>query len=156
MKRTKRALIWRFLRPYLWLFALTLAFSMGNTVFSSLTPQVVRVAVDSILGGEPFPKAVTALAPARLLAAPPMTQLFAAAGFLLAVAVLAGLCTYGSRMGTAFASGWRGFVNTLESLAVALAYGWVWLLLLAVIGAVVGRTLWRRRRRERHQTVGDT
>ena len=57
--------------------------------------------------------------------------------------------SFGSRVGTAFASGWRGFVSTLESLAVALAYGWVWLLLLAVIGAVVGRTLWRRRRRER-------
>ena len=88
---------------------------MGNTVFSSLTPQVVRVAVDSILGGEPFPKAVTALAPARLLAAPPMTQLFAAAGFLLAVAVLAGLCTYGSRMGTA-----KGSENFVKSLRDAL------------------------------------
>ena len=57
--------------------------------------------------------------------------------------------TFGSRMSTAFASGWRGFVSALEGLAVALAYGWVWLLLLAVIGAVVGRTLWKRRRRER-------
>ena len=112
MKRTKRALIWRFLRPYLWLFALTLAFSMGNTVFSSLTPQVVRVAVDSILGGEPLPKIVTALAPPALLTAGPMTQLLAAAGFLLAVAVLAGLCTYGSRMGTANAS--ENFVKSLR------------------------------------------
>ena len=115
MKQRKRALIWRFLRPHVGIFALTLAFSMGNTVFSSLTPQVVRVAVDSILGGEPFPKAVTALAPARLLAAPPMTQLFAAAGFLLAVAVLAGLCTYGSRMGTA-----KGSENFVKSLRDAL------------------------------------
>ena len=112
MKRTKRALIWRFLRPYLWLFALTLAFSMGNTVLSSLTPQVVRVAVDSILGGEPLPKVVTALAPPALLAAGPMTRLLAAAGFLLAVAVLAGLCTYGSRMGTANAS--ENFVKSLR------------------------------------------
>ena len=55
--------------------------------------------------------------------------------------------SFGSRMGTAFASGWRGFVSALESLAVALAYGWVWLVLLVVIGAAAGRMFWRRRHR---------
>ena len=30
------------LKPYAWIFALTLAFSMANTVLGSLTPQVVR------------------------------------------------------------------------------------------------------------------
>ena len=126
MKQSKRALIWRFVRPYLWIFALTLVFSMGNTVFSSLTPQVVRVAVDSILGGEPFPKVVTALAPGALLAAAPMTQLLAAAGFLLVVAVLSGLCTYGSRMGTAKAS--ENFVKSLRDALYRhiqrLPYAW--------------------------------
>ncbi len=112
MKHSKRALVWRFVRPYLWIFALTLICSMGNTVLSSLTPQVVRVAVDCVLGSEPFPGAVTALAPPSLLAAAPMTQLFAAAGFLLVVAVLSGLCTYGSRMGTANAS--ENFVKSLR------------------------------------------
>ena len=34
-------------------------------------------------------------------------------------------------------------------VAVALAYGWVWLLLLAAVGTVAGRLLWKRRRRER-------
>ena len=57
--------------------------------------------------------------------------------------------SFASRMGAAFASGWRGFVGTLESLAVALAYGWVWLLLLAAVGTAAGRLLWKRRRRER-------
>lgn len=126
MKQSKRALIWRFLRPYLWIFALTLVFSMGNTVLSSLTPQVVRVAVDSILGGEPFPKVVTALAPPALLAAAPMTQLLAAAGFLLVVAVLSGLCTYGSRMGTA--NGSENFVKSLRDALYRhiqrLPYAW--------------------------------
>lgn len=126
MKQSKRALIWRFVRPYLWIFALTMVFSMGNTVFSSLTPQVVRVAVDSILGGEPFPKVVTALAPGALLAAAPMTQLLAAAGFLLVVAVLSGLCTYGSRMGTAKAS--ENFVKSLRDALYRhiqrLPYAW--------------------------------
>ena len=115
MKHSKRALVWRFVRPYLWIFALTLICSMGNTVLGSLTPQVVRVAVDCVLGSEPFPRAVTALAPPSLLAAAPMTQLLAAAGFLLVVAVLSGLCTYGSRMGTA-----NGSENFGKSLRDAL------------------------------------
>ena len=63
--------------------------------------------------------------------------------------------TFGSRMSTAFASGWRGFVSALEGLAVALAYGWVWLLLLAVTGAVVGRILWKRKRRGQRPEVGE-
>lgn len=57
--------------------------------------------------------------------------------------------SFASRMGAAFASGWRGFVSALEGLAVALAYGWVWLLLLAAAGTAAGRILWKRRRRER-------
>ena len=126
MKQSKQGLIGRFLRPYLWIFALTLAFSMGNTVLSSLTPQVVRVAVDSILGGEPMPRVVTALAPRALLEAEPLTQLLAAAGFLLVVAVLSGLCTYGSRMGTA--NGSENFVKSLRDALYRhiqrLPYAW--------------------------------
>lgn len=60
--------------------------------------------------------------------------------------------------GAAFASGWRGFVGALESLAVALAYGWVWLLLLAAVAPWRAGLLWKRRRRERQgrlQGVGE-
>ena len=57
--------------------------------------------------------------------------------------------SFASRMGAAFASGWRGYVGALESLAVALDFGWVSLLLLAALGTVAGRLLWKRRRRER-------
>ena len=56
-------MIWRFLRKYVWIFVLTLLFSMLNTVFQSLTPQVVRYTVDSVLGGEPFPEALTRFVP---------------------------------------------------------------------------------------------
>ncbi len=126
MNGSKQALIGRFLRPCLWIFALTLAFSMGNTVLSSLTPQVVRVAVDSILGGEPLPRVVTALAPKSLLDAGPMTQLLAAAAFLMVVAVLSGVCTYGSRMGTAWGS--ENFVKALRDALYShiqrLPYAW--------------------------------
>ena len=126
MKQSKRTLIWRFLKPYAWIFALTLAFSMANTVLGSLTPQVVRVAVDSILGGEPLPEVVTALAPASMTQAAPLTQLLYAAGFLLIVAVLSGLCTYGSRMGTA--KGSESFVKSLRDALYRhiqrLPYAW--------------------------------
>ena len=63
--------------------------------------------------------------------------------------------TFGSRMSTAFASGWRGFVSALEGLAVALAYGWVWLLLLVVIGVVVGRILWKRKHQGQRPGAGE-
>ena len=126
MKQSKRALIWRFLKPYAWIFALTLALSMANTVLGSLTPQVVRVAVDSILGGEALPEVVTALLPASVTQAQPMTQLLCAAAFLLAVAVLSGLCTYGSRMGTA--KGSESFVKSLRDALYRhiqrLPYAW--------------------------------
>ncbi len=51
---------------------------------------------------------------------------------------------FGSRMASAFASGWRSFTGGLESLAVALAYGWTWLVVLAVIAVVAVRVLRRR------------
>ena len=52
---------------------------------------------------------------------------------------------FGQRLAAAFASGWHGFVEGLQGFAVALAYGWVWVLLLAVIAVLVLRHLWRRR-----------
>ena len=51
---------------------------------------------------------------------------------------------FAQRLGNAFAGGWRGFLTGMESLVVALAYGWMWILLLAVIVAAVIR-LGRRR-----------
>ncbi|MCI8809403.1 MAG: DUF4349 domain-containing protein [Oscillibacter sp.] len=38
-----------------------------------------------------------------------------------------------SRLGTAFAEGWQGFASGMEGLAIALAYGWMWIVLIAVI-----------------------
>lgn len=55
---------------------------------------------------------------------------------------------FGSRLGTAFSSGWKNFVDGMESLAVALAYGWMWLVILAGIAAAVLRGLRRKRRAE--------
>ena len=53
-----------------------------------------------------------------------------------------------SRVGAAFVSGWKNFVSGLESLTVALAYGWVWVLVLAAVAAAVIRVVRRRRARD--------
>ena len=54
--------------------------------------------------------------------------------------------TFGDRLGEAFRNGWSSFTNGLENFAVALAYGWMWVLVLAVIVVVAVRALRRRRR----------
>lgn len=46
---------------------------------------------------------------------------------------------FASRLGAAFASGWKGFVSSVQMLLVTLAYGWMWVVLLAAVAAVVGK-----------------
>lgn len=62
---------------------------------------------------------------------------------------------FAGRFGTAFTAGWSRFVGGLQSLLVALAYGWVWVLLLAAGAAVAVRTV-RRRRRAHAASNGET
>lgn len=54
--------------------------------------------------------------------------------------------SFGSRIGSAFTTGWANFIDGLENLVVALAYGWMWVILLAVIVVVVIRVLRKRRK----------
>lgn len=63
--------------------------------------------------------------------------------------------TFGQRMSAAFADGLRNCGDMLEDLAVALAYSWMWWMLLAVIIAVVicavrkrGGMKWRLRKKK--------
>lgn len=53
--------------------------------------------------------------------------------------------SFASRIGSAFTSGWANFTDGLEDLVVALAYGWMWVILLVVIAVVVVRVLRKRR-----------
>lgn len=52
--------------------------------------------------------------------------------------------SYGSRLRTAFADGWDGFVSGLGNILIALAYSWLWLLMLAGIVVLI---LWLTRKR---------
>lgn len=54
--------------------------------------------------------------------------------------------SFASRIGSAFTSGWASFTDGLEDLAVALAYGWMWVILLAAIAVVAVRVLRKRRK----------
>lgn len=55
--------------------------------------------------------------------------------------------SFAARIGSAFASGWRGFVSGMENLAVGLAYSWTWILVLALIALAAAGILRRRNRR---------
>lgn len=57
-----------------------------------------------------------------------------------------------AKLGAAFASGCRGFADSVESLLLALAYGWVWVLLLA---AAVTVTVILCRKRKRSRKAGE-
>ena len=57
-----------------------------------------------------------------------------------------------SRLGKAFTGGWSDFTDGLENFAVALAYGWLWVLVLAVVVFAAVRVLRKRRRTRRDAT----
>lgn len=54
---------------------------------------------------------------------------------------------FGERLAAALRAGWSGFGAAMQGLLVALAYGWMWLLLLAA--ALLGVRALRRRRKQR-------
>ncbi len=45
---------------------------------------------------------------------------------------------FAGRVSAAFASGWKNFTSVLESVAFFIAYGWPWILLLAVVATAAG------------------
>ena len=53
---------------------------------------------------------------------------------------------FASRLGMAFSVGWRGFVSSMENFLVALAYGWMWVLIAAVAAAAAGGRLRKKGR----------
>lgn len=59
---------------------------------------------------------------------------------------------FGGRFTEALSSGWKNFVGGIQSLLVALAYGWVWLVLLTV-AAVAAALLFRNARRKKEKQV---
>lgn len=111
------AVVFRFVKENLWLFGLGLLCSMLNTAFNSLTPQIIRMTVDSIIGSEELPGWFTALGLQRLLQGDTARVLLLAAAAVLAAAILSGVFSFLARINTARAS-----ENAIKSLRDAL-YG---------------------------------
>ena len=111
------AAVFRFVKENLWLFGLGLLCSMLNTAFNSLTPQIIRMTVDSIIGSEELPGWFTALGLQRLLQGDTARVLLLAAAAVLAAAILSGIFSFLARINTARAS-----ENAIKSLRDAL-YG---------------------------------
>lgn len=103
-KQKSSALVFRFVKNNLWLFGLGLLCSMLNTVFNSLTPQIIRVTVDSVIGSAELPGWVTALGLEQLAKSQPAKMLILAAAAVLVTAVLSGLFSFFARFQTAKAS----------------------------------------------------
>lgn len=107
-------LITRYLKGEYHYFAAALICSAFHTIFNTLTPQILRCAVDGILGQDEdaLPDAVEKLLGSPLLAGDRLRMLTAAAAALVLVAVLSGLCSYGFRMNVT--KGSEGFVKALR------------------------------------------
>lgn len=99
-RREKLSLIGKYLRPCWGHFAAALLCACLAMVFNALTPQIIRITVDSILGTEPvrLPAFLMRWLSWPVLEARPLTALWWAAGGVLLTALLRGVCSYGQRL----------------------------------------------------------
>ena len=114
------AAVFRFVKENLWLFGLGLLCSMLNTAFNSLTPQIIRMTVDSIIGSEELPGWFTALGLQRLLQGDTARVLLLAAAAVLAagnqalslgMTLIGGMMIWGGLMAILQESGAMGPVS---------------------------------------------
>ncbi len=113
-KENNFPLMAKFLKGNLLFFATALLCSVLSTVCNSLTPQVISVTVDSVLGTEDYtlPAALQAFTSLDWLRANPGQTLLLAAGAIIIASLIGGLGNFGTR--TATARGSEGFVKGLR------------------------------------------
>ena len=127
-RREKTDMVLTYLRGSLGYFVIALICACLGMVFNALTPQVIRITVDSILDTEPanLPGFLEKIIPLESLRAEPLTALWIAAGAVLLFAILRGLCNYGQRLN--LAKGSEGFVKRIRdglfSHIQHLSYAW--------------------------------
>ncbi len=107
------------------MFFATVVFSMLHTVFNALTPQIIRTAVDSVIGEEPF-QDLPAVIVDFVSALSFEKAILLAAAAVLAVSALSALCSFLSRMGTAKCSERfvKGIRDALFSHIQRLPFSW--------------------------------
>ena len=110
----KTRLIARYLRGCWGFFAVALACACLAQAFNALTPQVIRLTVDSILGDQPasLPGWLLRLLGWDGLRANPGRALLAAAGAVMVIAVLRALCAFVQR--TTLSRGSEGYVKAIR------------------------------------------
>ena len=110
----KTRLIARYLRGCWGFFAVALACACLAQAFNALTPQVIRLTVDSILGDQPasLPDWLLRLLGWDGLRADPGRALLAAAGAVMVIAVLRALCAFVQR--TTLSRGSEGYVKAIR------------------------------------------
>jgi len=113
-RREKTGLILRYLRGNGGFFAAAIILAYLNTICNAVIPQIISVTVDSVLGSrEPdLPGILAAVLPLDKLRADPRAALWAAAGAVVVLAAVRGVCIYGMRINSAKAS--EGFVKRLR------------------------------------------
>ena len=113
-KENNFPLMAKFLKGNLLFFATALLCSVLSTVCNSLTPQVISVTVDSVLGTEDYtlPAALQAFTSLDWLRANPGQPLLLAAGAIITASLIGGVGNFGTR--TATARGSEGFVKGLR------------------------------------------
>ena len=127
-RREETDMVLTYLRGSLGYFVIALICACLGMVFNALTPQVIRITVDSILDTEPanLPGFLENIIPLESLRAEPLTALWIAAGAVLLFAILRGLCNYGQRLN--LAKGSEGFVKRIRdglfSHIQHLSYAW--------------------------------
>ena len=90
-RRDKAQLIWRYLRGVVKFFILAVLFACLSMAFNALTPQIIKLTVDSILGSEEASLGVfSRFVSMEWFRFDPVRSLWIAAGLVMLVAVLRG------------------------------------------------------------------
>ena len=113
-KREKLDMIVRYLHGNLGFFAGALLCACLSMVFNAMTPQIIKITVDSVLGEEEaqLPGVLEGLIDLSWLKSDPIRALWIAAGAVVIVAILRGVCTYGQRVN--LSKGSEGFVKQIR------------------------------------------
>lgn len=107
-------LIARFSKGYRRFFIFSLLFSIFNTVFNSLTPQIIRLTADSVIGDKEMnlPDFMMNIIDSWGGRSFLVKHLWIIAAAIIVIAVLSGICNYGCRI--TIAKGSEGFVRSMR------------------------------------------
>ncbi len=113
-RHEKTTLVMTYLRPVLGFFAIALLSACLGMVFNALTPQIIKITVDSILAPEPeaLPKWMQPWLSLEALRSDKGRALLMAALAVAAMAILRGLCSFGQRI--YLSKGSEGFVKRIR------------------------------------------